>query len=422
MYDFFLKPSINQTLILMILNMKTIKVKFRNSSVPGKKGSVYYQICINRQVRHITTGYRLLPEEWDSDTRTVRIPPYTDKARRIFLESVSRQINLDIRRLHSIAVQFEGNLTDYTSEDIITASKSRPASPLLRLFMQEIIAEKLASGKFRTAETYTAALNSFMDYTDDRDVFMADLSPELIMKYEWFLKNKGVTRNTSSFYMRILRAAYNRAADLSIVPQKNPFRNVYTGVDKTVKRAVTLTEIRKIKELDLRGREKLEFARDIFLFSFYTRGMSFIDICFLKKKNLSHGILSYIRKKTGKLITIRWEDCMQKIADRHSDPDSPYLIGIIRKPHFREREQYKYASLETNKYLKEIGAMARLDIPLTMYVARHSWASIARSKNIPLPIISECMGHDNELTTRIYLASLDSTMVDRANSLILKSL
>ena len=72
----------------------------------------------------------------------------------------------------------------------------------------------------------------------------------------------------------------------------------------------------------------------------------------------------------------------------------------------------------TNKLLKEIAKMVGLSIPLTLYVARHSWASIAKSKNIPISVISEGMGHDSEMTTQIYLASLDTAVVDKANSMI----
>ena len=87
-----------------------------------------------------------------------------------------------------------------------------------------------------------------------------------------------------------------------------------------------------------------------------------------------------------------------------------------------ERTQYIYASHNINRGLKLIGAKLGLPVPLTMYVSRHAWASIAKSKNIPLSVISEGMGHDSEATTRIYLASLDTAAIDKANSMILKSL
>lgn len=108
-------------------------------------------------------------------------------------------------------------------------------------------------------------------------------------------------------YMRTLRSVYNQAVEEGLSKQSAPFKHVYTGVDKTSKRAISLNEIRKIKNLNLRDEPKLDFARDLFLFSFYMRGMSFIDIAYLKKTNLSDGYVTYNRKKTGQQITIKWE-------------------------------------------------------------------------------------------------------------------
>ena len=222
--------------------------------------------------------------------------------------------------------------------------------------------------------------------------------------------------------MRILRAVYNRAVEKELTSNRNPFKHVYTGVDKTVKRAIPLKAIKKIKNLDLSLHPALDFARDMFLFSFYTRGMSFIDMAYLKKKDLQNGILSYRRHKTGQQLFIKWEKCMQEIADKHkADNGSPYLLPILKYP-YDSRSQYKNALYRTNKNLKEIAKLAGLSIPLTLYVARHSWASIAKSKNIPISIISEGMGHDSEMTTQIYLASLDNSVVDKANTQILREL
>ncbi len=158
------------------------------------------------------------------------------------------------------------------------------------------------------------------------------------------------------------------------------------------------------------------------MFSFYTRGMSFIDMAYLKKKNLQNGILSYRRQKTGQQLFVKWEKPMQEIIDKYDTSSSPYLLPVIKNNGKDAWRQYKNAEHLVNNKLKKIGMLLKLSIPLTTYVARHGWASIAKSKNIPISTISEAMGHDSEGTTRIYLASLDASVVDRANSLILRSI
>lgn len=290
-------------------------------------------------------------------------------------------------------------------------------------FCRELVLELEQNGKLNTAETYTSAISSFGHFiADGTDVTLGNLNAGIMIRYENYLAARGLCRNTTSFYMRNLRAMYNRAVEKGYVEQKMPFRHVYTGVDKTVKRAITAPSIRKIRDLDLMNEPSMEYARDMFMFSFYTRGMSFIDMAYLKKSDLSGGILSYRRQKTKQLLSIRWEIQMQEIVDKYKTEDSPYLLPIIRNAEKDARRQYKNAVHLVNSKLKKIGRHIGLCTPLTTYVARHGWASIARNHNIPVSVICEALGHDSEKTTKIYLASLDSSVIDEANKIIIGSL
>ena len=113
---------------------------------------------------------------------------------------------------------------------------------------------------------------------------------------------------------------------------------------------------------------------------------------------------------------------MQAILDKYPENTSSYLLPIIRTSELNDRNVYRNVGYNINHNLKRIAEKAGVTIPLTLYVARHSWASAAKAKGIPLSVISEGMGHDSEATTQIYLASLDTSVVDHANSLILQSL
>ena len=288
-------------------------------------------------------------------------------------------------------------------------------------FMHDVIAQLKQLGKIRTSETYTATLKSFMVFRKEQDIPLDGITSDLMLLYEAHLKARGVRMNTISFYMRILRAVYNRAIEKELTPQNNPFRHVYTGIEKTVKRAIPIKEIRVLKKLDLSLKPSLDFARDMFLFSFCTRGMSFIDMAYLKKSNLKNGILTYRRRKTGQELTIRWEKCMTEIIAKYPKNETDYLLPIIRRQG-NERKQYDNALHLVNYHLKDLSDILKLQRPLTMYVARHSWASAAKAKNIPLSVISEGMGHDCEATTQIYLASLETSVVDQANKMILELL
>ncbi|MBQ5857062.1 MAG: site-specific integrase [Bacteroidales bacterium] len=289
--------------------------------------------------------------------------------------------------------------------------------------MDNIIFDLKKSGKNRTSETYQSTSNSFKRFRNDKDLTFAELNAQMIMSYESYLKDNGICLNSSSFYMRTFRAIYNKAVNYNLTKQQFPFKKVYTGIDKTIKRSVSLNTIRVIKSIDLSSDSSLDFARNMFLFSFYTRGMSFVDMAYLQKKDLKQGILSYHRRKTKQQLFIRWEKCMQDIVDKYDTSNSQYLLPIIDSHcNVDERKQYLRASQKVNYHLKKLGENISLQNSLTMYVARHSWASIAKGKNIPISVISDSLGHNSELTTQIYLSTIDNNVIDNTNSMIIKLL
>lgn len=400
--------------------MASIRVKFRPSTVAECEGTIYYQIIHVRKVRHLPTNYKVFPSEWDENRSMVKTSQMSDRIPLII--SIREQIRCDSERLARIVRQLDANGLSYTVDDVINEFNRYVCEYSLFNFMESIIASLRQNGKIRTSETYISTLNSFKKYRGNEDIILDCISSEIMKGYEAWHIARGVTPNTISFYTRILRAVYNRAVEDGVIANRKPFRHVYTGIDKTLKRALPLTLIKKIKSLDLTFTPALDFARNMFMMSFYLRGMSFIDMAFLKKSDLKNGYVTYRRRKTGQLLTIEWTKEMQMLLDKYPENSSEYLLPVIRNTGVNERSAYRNASYNINHNLKRIAEMAGVTIPLTLYVARHSWASAAKVKGIPLSVISEGLGHDSETTTRIYLAGLDTSIVDEANSLILSSL
>lgn len=400
--------------------MASIKVKFRPSTVTNREGAIYYQVIHERKVRQLLTNYHVFPSEWDENRSMVK----TDhkSVRKSFILSIRERIRWDVERLNKIVRKLDNDGLVYSADDVIDEFNRYSHEYSLFNFMEGIIAKLKQNGKIRTAETYKATLNSFKKFRQDEDIMLDSLNSEIMEAYEAWHHNRGVTPNTISFYTRILRAVYNRAVEDDVIENRSPFRHVYTGVDKTVKRALPLDVIKKIKGMDLSLNAALDFARDMFMMSFYLRGMSFIDMAYLKKSDLKNGYVTYRRRKTGQQLTIEWTSDMQLVLDKHPENESDYLLPIIKTVGINDRCAYRNVGYKINRSLKQISNMLGLNFRLTMYVARHSWASAAKAKGIPLSVISEGMGHDSETTTQIYLASLDTSVVDRANAMILKNL
>lgn len=353
--------------------MATVKIKFRPSTVDGGQGAIFYQVIHNRVARQQKTGYRLYGYEWNCHLSEVVLPRFNDDRKR-YLSEISDKIRMDVKALQKIISGFEHSGCDYTADDVIAEFIADNPENYLFSFMEGVISNLKTLGKIRTSETYAATLSSFRRFREDKDLPLDDMDSDMMKAYEAYLKRSGVSPNSSSFYMRNLRAVYNRAVEKELTTQRYPFKHVYTGVEKTVKRAVPLKAIKRIKEMDLSMNPTLDFARDMFLFSFYTRGMSFVDMAYLRKKDLNGNILSYRRRKTGQQLFIKWEKCMQEIVEKYDNPLSQYLLPIIKPfSEIDERKQYIYTAHNINRSLKVIGNQLGLSVPLTMYVTRHKW-------------------------------------------------
>ena len=264
-------------------------------------------------------------------------------------------------------------------------------------------------------------MNSFTKFIRNENFPLSSFTEEIVQKYESWLRNRYLSQNTISFYMRQLRSIYNKAVKANLTEQTFPFDNVYTGIDKTKKRAVDISVITKLIALDLSYSSSLCFARDLFLLSFYMRGMAFVDMAYLKHDNIKNGVIRYIRHKTDIMLEIKIEQCISDIINRYASKSKlGYLLPIITRTDAEKAyTQYKNKRSYYNKLLKKISQLIGPDILLTSYVSRHSWATIARNMNISLAVISAGMGHSSETMTRIYLTSLEASTIDQANSAIL---
>ncbi|MDC2216125.1 tyrosine-type recombinase/integrase [Bacteroides thetaiotaomicron] len=402
--------------------MISIKLKFRPSTVDGKEGSLYYQIIYKRVPRQLVTDYKIKASEWNMYSGDLELGQ-ADGPRYDYLSTVLQKVEWDKRRFQQIFNRLLSSNKAFTTDNIIEEFQNQTSEVTLFNYMRNMIGRFRRQGQYRTSETYSSTLNSFSEFRNGVDLYFEDMDSDLLLAYEYHLKSRSLSPNTISFYMKRLRAVYNKATDDGFAENRNLFKRVFTSSEKTIKRAISLKHIKRLKSLDLSYSASKEFARDMFLFSFYTRGMSFVDIAYLQEKDLKGNMLTYRRKKTGQLLNIQWERCMQEIVDKYSSCSrSPYLLPIIKNPGVDLRKQYQNVQSLINRNLKNIGKDLKLTMPLTMYCARHSWASIARSEGIPISVISEGMGHDSESTTQIYLASLETQVIDKANRKILKLL
>ena len=400
--------------------MATIKVKLRCSSSQSKTGTIVYQITHQRKTRQLTTPVRIPSEEWDALREHPIVTPTGSKENRL----LQQLINSDREMLQRIIHTLDTQEADYTAKDVIARFRLSKQQVTVMTVMQQEIRDLIRQNRLGTARNYQRTLRSFMNFSGDRDISFTAFTERLIGEYNNYLQQRNVVRNTISFYMRILRATYNKVVRKYRIEQLFPFQNVYPGIDRTRKRAIDEAAIARIYRLDLSDSASLSLARDMFIFSYCTRGMAFVDMAYLRNGNVQGSEIVYTRHKTGQQLCIKIEPCIQEIISRYSSvSEPPYLFPILTTEEpYKAFSQYQTALNYYNRQLKRLAKLLNMDHPLSSYTSRHSWATAARKHNVPLSVISAGMGHSSERTTQIYLALLENSVIDTANRKITSAL
>ena len=400
--------------------MATIKLKFRPSSVPETEGTLYYQVIHKRNVKWISTVHHIYPEEWNEKAGALLISP--NSKRKAELAKMQCQINLGLKQWNDILADMAKRHKRFSIEELCDAFyKTKPPKTVF-IFLQEQVTKKEQMKRQGTARTYGNAYSRFKAFREGVDLTFNELTSDIMEHYEAWLIDRRLKQNSIRCYLRTLNTLLHKAVGEGLMPDKNLFSRVRLSFVHTSKRAIGEKSLRAIAQLQLPEDSTVAFARDIFMFSFYMRGMPFVDIAYLRKTDLSNGSLTYCRKKTNQCLTVAWEKAQQRIVDRYADrtADSPYLFPIIQKDDGTEYNQYLRMQVNINRALKKIGEMVGLKMPLTTYVARHTWASIARDMNISIAVISEGMGHNSLKTTQVYLSSIDTSRINEANKKIIQ--
>ncbi len=322
-------------------------------------------------------------------------------------------------RLHRDVTLLQETIVGRGVSSAVASADDSPldGGPMFFPFMEEITGRLMRQGRVGTAKNRISALESFRRFRGGEDVQMCAMDSCMMEEYQLYLQSRKITRNSISFYMRILRTVYNVAVRQGLVVDRKPFSTVYVSMESTRKRALRQRDIRRIYDLDLSDSPGQMLARDLFIFLFLCRGMSFVDAALLKKRQIQGGRINYRRMKTGRPLQIKLTREMREIIERHTESGSPYVFPLVNSEK-DERRQYENSLRRINQMLKRVGQKAKLKVPLTTHVGRHTWATIAKRKHIPLSVISDALGHDSERTTGIYLGSIDSAVLDHANEVV----
>ena len=378
------------------------------------------RITIDRKSIEIPLGYTIQPAYWDDAKKEV-------KKNYPAVQNVTRLNNL-IKKRHSDAVekviQLEdsGEINVLSMKDIKNRITGKRDETFILEFTNSIIEELEEGGKVGNARVYKTMRNSVHTFLKRKDIPIKQITFKWLKKYEAWYLGRGKSANGLGVNMRTLRAVINRAIKQKLVSREDyAFEHYQVKKEKTRKRAVAATDIEKIKSFVPQTKQQKR-AKDYFMMSFYLMGASFIDLAFLKVENINAGRIEYKRRKTGKLHSIKITEPLQEIVDKYlkGKRKGDFILNVIKSEDVKK--QYVNVRDELRRYnrrLKEIGELCGLESELTSYVARHSFATIAKFKDVPVSVISQALGHTNLETTETYLAEFDNAVLDDYNELII---
>lgn len=393
----------------------TINIILRKKIRKDGKYPIALRITKNKKSKYITLNMYCLESEFINGQLKKSIPNFRKK-NQILLKQKTKALGIiDDYVLEGV---------DFTLDDFETKFRGVNTNHEANAigFFNEIIDEMIRSGRIGNANAYKETKESLVKFSGDT-IYFKNMTPAFLEKFEVFLRERGNKNGGIAFKMREVRALLNKAINRGIISQESyPFKAYKISKLRLTKnkRALRLDEFKRIRDLDLAEHSHLLEAHNYFLFSFYTRGMNFADMMMLKWSDIQNGRIYYTRLKTKGQFNIEIVEKVQFILDfyKAQNRTTGYVFPIILRTNLTPQQlanrRHKVIS-RINKKLKEIGELAKIDTPITSYVARHSFATILKQIGTSTDVISELMGHSDVQITMTYLKEFDKEHLDNEN-------
>lgn len=387
-------------------------VCYKSKVLKNNESPLMIRVCKDRKRKYISIGLSINPIYWDF-TKNAPKPQCPNK------EALTTLITQKLHAYSEQIMEFKAMDRDYTASTLVEkVSKPSKLKTVGEVFLEQMQALRDAQ-RLSYMLTIQQTYNSLMEFNKHLNIYFVDIDVPWLKRYETWLHKHGLSGNTIKGRFVDIRTMYNIAVDENLVKVEHyPFRKFKISKlqQETAKRAITKEDVTRIMEYKTKNK-LVQFAIDIFTFSYIMGGINFVDIASLTKENIMDNRLVYIRQKTKKLIQLPLQDKAIELIEKYHDDDNPHLFPILLAYHKTEQQRLNRVHkviVNVNKRLKKIGKELELPITLTTYVARHSHATILKKAGVATSIISESLGHSSEKVTQIYLDSFGNEQMDDA--------
>jgi integrase len=393
----------------------------------AKKGGLYplvLRIGHHERTASIPLKFNIAAIDWDEQSRQV-------KKTYVGAESSTR-INNAIQKSKSDALQVilklqeTGELDRLSVTDLRNRITSKQTSASFFSFTEKEIESLRTANRISTARSYKGVKSVLETFNGSDRLTFKDINYKFLIRFERDHLAKGNGYNGLSVYLRAIRAIYNKAIKEGVVDKADyPFDDYKIKSAPTQKRALDHELLKKIIEKKLPKKHACFDARNYFVASFMMYGMNFTDMAFLRKENIVDGRLQYRRRKTSKVFDIKMTPSLEEIFAHYAErtAGTPYVFPIIKRDNLAAQyTDSQWARKRYNKKLKELAKECGIEQNLTSYVSRHTFATEALTKQIPLAAISAMLGHSSLKTTEVYLKGLSSNALDEYNDVVIGDL
>lgn len=379
------------------------------------------RIVYHRQKKEYVLGWKVHVSNFSQEKQRV-IFSDTGNLKRKELGIINRMIEQERAELLHSFNWLRKESPKFNVRMLIGDLQKKSSLSNVETFCSSVIKKLQLEKRYGTAGQYQSGLSSLSRFLREKGIsklLFKDIDTTLVSDYIHHLRRRSISENTVNMYLKTFRALYNKARKDGIdVGKQIPFQDIRIRRQETLKRALCIKDIQTIARCDLSQNLPKQQARDLFMFSFYTRGMSFVDIIHLQHSSIMNDTIYYERHKTGQQLQVKIEKPLKDIIDKYKHVESPYIFPILTNTSELNRPlytSYRYALASINRFLKRLGKELEITLPLTTYVARHSWATIAKQEGISIAGISESLGHSSENTTQIYLRSFGNEVIEQIN-------
>lgn len=398
------------------MNNATINVIcYKWKTLANGENPLMLRVCKDGKAKYQSLGISVNPKHWNFKKNEPKPKcPNFGQIQKIILDK-----KLEVQKK---LLEMRADQKEYSAYTLLI--KENHQSFTVCEFYQKIIAQCEAENKCGNRLVYLNSYNSLMNFTNNRlDIPFNIIDVSWLERYEKWLRSRNNKETTISLMFRTLRSTYNKAIKEKCA-QKTDYPFEEYRVSKfdvtTQKRAITKAEILKFTEdtQPIGQKRYVQLSKDIFMFSYLCGGINFTDIANLTKANIVNGRLQYIRQKTGKRINIGIPDEAMRVIEKYESESTGYLFPIlnikVHKTALQKQNRIHKMRGKVNYNLKVIGKRLGIEISLTTYVARHSFASVLKKSGVNIAIISEALGHSDLATTQIYLDNFDNEQMDEA--------